>query len=115
MPLHLIDSLLRWLQEHFKGGSPPDATDEVVQPSARAHIFSLFSSALSINKLGEVRIFSLPLPGDFEEAESFSWSSVILASLYHELYHVKLATSNQIASHLVLLQVSSLFVSNIRE
>lgn len=74
---------LRWLEEHFVVGSPPNATDDAVRQYTQVYILALIGNVLLPDKLGiDFRLFMLSLLRDFEEVGTFSWLGIILTCLY---------------------------------
>ncbi|XP_057521625.1 serine/threonine-protein phosphatase 7 long form homolog [Amaranthus tricolor] len=86
-PKIITRSLLKliWLKEHFSV-LEDDADDVTVERHARAYILYLFGCILFPDKSGDsVQLIYLPLLGDLERVDEYSWGSATFAYLYHNL------------------------------
>ncbi|KAG8499232.1 hypothetical protein CXB51_005731 [Gossypium anomalum] len=77
---------LAWLRVNFKKLSST-ATKHKVICAARAYIMQLIGGGVLMpnNTSNRVHLKYLPLLEDFSRAGSYSWGSIVLAILYHEL------------------------------
>ena len=63
-----------------------DADDIAFKRHARAYILYLFGCILFPDKSGDsVQLIYLPLLGDLERVDEYSWGSATFAYLYHNL------------------------------
>ena len=98
---------LTWLKEHFSA-LEDDADDITVDRHARAYILYLFGCILFPDKSGDsVQLIYLPLLGDLERVDEYSWGSATLAYLYRNLCRASRKGAKDIGGCLMLLQIWS--------
>ena len=85
-----------------------DADDVTVDRHARAYILYLFGCILFPDNSGDsVQLIYLPLLGDLERVDEYSWGSATLAYLYHNLCRASRKGAKDIGDCLMLLQIWS--------
>ena len=98
---------LTWLREHFSV-LEDNADDITVESHACAYILYLFGCILFPDKSGDsVQLIYLPLVGDLERVDEYSWGSATLAYLYRNLCRASRKGPKDIGGCLLLLQIWS--------
>ncbi|XP_074266486.1 serine/threonine-protein phosphatase 7 long form homolog [Silene latifolia] len=94
-----------WLLEQFSG-LLEDANEDVLHQYVRAYLLILMATIMFPDKSGnDIQVVYLPLLRDLTDLDNYSWGSVVVATLYRNLYKASNVKSRDIGGPLILLQL----------